>query len=69
MLRITDKEAISNSVPYLYTVAKNLTKEHAVLDHRQGSGVDIDEALHHEALETLHHPFPIAGSARQLDTL
>ena len=53
MLRISDKEAIRNPVLYLYTVANNLVKEHAVLDYRQACGIDIDEAPHHEALETL----------------
>jgi len=53
MLRINDQEAIRNPVHYLYTVANNLVKEHAVLDHRQASGIDIDEAPAHEQLETL----------------
>jgi RNA polymerase sigma factor (sigma-70 family) len=53
MLRISDKEAIRNPVHYLYTVASNLVKEHAVLDRRQASGIDIDEAPAHEQLETL----------------
>ena len=53
MLRIRDQEAIRNPVHYLYTVAKNLVKEHAVLDRRQASGIDIDEAPAHAALETL----------------
>ena len=35
MLRISDQEAIRNPVHYLYTVANNLVKEHAVLDRRQ----------------------------------
>jgi RNA polymerase sigma factor (sigma-70 family) len=43
MLRISDQEAIRNPVHYLYTVANNLVKEHAVLERRQASGVDIDE--------------------------
>jgi len=34
-------------------VANNLVKEHAVLDRRQASGIDIDEAPAHAALETL----------------
>jgi RNA polymerase sigma-70 factor (ECF subfamily) len=34
-------------------VANNLVKEHAVLDRRQASGIDIDEAPAHEQLETL----------------
>jgi RNA polymerase sigma factor (sigma-70 family) len=53
MLRIRDEEAIRDPVRYLYTVANNLVKEHAVLDRRQASGIDIDEAPAHEQLETL----------------
>ncbi|HWX34471.1 MAG TPA: sigma-70 family RNA polymerase sigma factor [Steroidobacteraceae bacterium] len=53
MLRISDRDAIRNPVHYLYTVANNLVKEHAVLDRRQASGIDIDEAPAHEQLETL----------------
>jgi RNA polymerase sigma factor (sigma-70 family) len=53
MLRIKDPEAIRNPVHYLYTVASNLVKEYAVLDRRQASGIDIDEAPAFEQLETL----------------
>lgn len=53
MLRIRDQDAIRNPVLYLYTVANNLVKEHAVLDRRQASGIDIDEAPAEERLETL----------------
>ena len=53
MLRIPDQAAIRNPVHYLYTVANNLVKEHAVLDRRQASAIDIDEAPAHERLETL----------------
>src|SRR6202051_518688 len=53
MLRISDQESIRNPVHYLYTVANNLVKEHSVLDRRQASGIDIDEAPAHEQLETL----------------
>ena len=53
MLRISDQEAIRNPVHYLYTVANNLVKEHAVLDRRQTSGIDIDEAPAHEQLKQL----------------
>jgi len=53
MLRISDQEAIRNPVHYLYTVANNLVKEHAVLDRRQASGIDLDEVPVHERLETL----------------
>jgi RNA polymerase sigma-70 factor (ECF subfamily) len=53
MLRISDHDAIRNPVPYLYTVANNLVKEHAVLERRQASGVDIDAVQTHEQLESL----------------
>ena len=53
MLRISEPEAIRNPIGYLYTVASNLVKEHAVLDRRQASGIDIDEAPAHEQLESL----------------
>jgi RNA polymerase sigma-70 factor (ECF subfamily) len=53
MLRIRDQEAIRNPVHYLYTVANNLVKEHAVLERRQASGIDIDEAPALEQLVTL----------------
>jgi RNA polymerase sigma factor (sigma-70 family) len=53
MLRISDQTAIRNPVHYLYTVANNLVKEHAALEHRQANSVDIDEAPPHSQLETL----------------
>jgi RNA polymerase sigma factor (sigma-70 family) len=53
MLRISDQDAIRNPVHYLYAVANNLVKEHAVIERRQASGIDIDEAPAHEQLETL----------------
>ncbi len=53
MLRISDQGAIRNPVHYLYTVANNLVKEHAVLERRQASGGDIDEAEMPEQLQTL----------------
>jgi len=53
MLRISDRETIRNPVPYLYTVANNLVKEHAVLERRQATGVDIDEVETHAQLESL----------------
>src|SRR5580704_16865580 len=53
MLRISDREAIRSPVLYLYTVANNLVKEHAVLEHRRASGIDIDDAPPHEQLQTL----------------
>jgi RNA polymerase sigma factor (sigma-70 family) len=53
MLRIRDQETIRDPVLYLYTVANNLVKEHAVLERRHASGVDLDEVATHEQLETL----------------
>jgi RNA polymerase sigma factor (sigma-70 family) len=53
MLRISDKEAIRSPILYLYTVASNLAKEHAVLEYRQAGGINIDDAPQHHALETL----------------
>src|SRR5215470_5277251 len=44
MLRVADTEAIRNPQVYLYTVASNLVKEHAVLDRRQASSLDFDAA-------------------------
>ena len=53
MLRVSDTEAIRDPARYLYTVASNLVKEHALLDHRQASGVDVDEGSIQEQLATL----------------
>jgi RNA polymerase sigma factor (sigma-70 family) len=53
MLRIRDQEGIRNPVHYLYTVANNLVKEHAALEHRQAMSIDIEEAPAQEQLETL----------------
>src|ERR1700746_2575113 len=39
MLPISDQEAIRNPAHYIYTVANNLVKEHAVLERRQASSV------------------------------
>src|SRR5262245_52087951 len=43
MLRVSDADAIRNPALYLYTVANNLVKEHAVLDRRHSGNVDIDD--------------------------
>ncbi len=53
MLRVSDQEAIRNPVGYLYTVANNLLKEHAVLERRRANSVDIADAPADEQLETL----------------
>jgi len=43
MLRVSDVDVIRNPEVYLYTVASNLAKEHAVLERRQAGGLDADE--------------------------
>lgn len=53
MLRIPDAREIRNPVSYLYTVAHNLVKEHAVLERRQAAGVDLDDLSAQEQLATL----------------
>jgi RNA polymerase sigma factor (sigma-70 family) len=53
MLRLRDLDAVRNPVSYLYTVANNLVKEHAVLDRRQAGSVGIDEPQVLEQLGTL----------------
>jgi RNA polymerase sigma factor (sigma-70 family) len=62
MLRISDQEAIRNPVHYLYTVANNLVKEHAVLERRRANSSDAAPAL--EQLEMLP-PFDGELDARQ----
>ena len=53
MLRISDHEAIRNPVVYLYTVANNLLKEHAVLERRRANSIDVDESANEQELEVL----------------
>jgi RNA polymerase sigma factor (sigma-70 family) len=53
MLRISDQEAIRNPVHYLYTLANNLVKEHAVLDRRRAMDINIDDSTPQEELQTL----------------
>ena len=53
MLRVSDAEAIRNPEGYLFTVANNLAKEHAVLERRRASAIDIDEAKVDASLQTL----------------
>ena len=43
MLRVTDLEAIRNPEGYLYSVASNLVKEHAVLERRHRGDRNIAE--------------------------
>lgn len=53
MLRVSDTDAIRNPELYLYTVASNLVKEHAVLERRQAGAVDVGDATIQELLGEL----------------
>jgi RNA polymerase sigma factor (sigma-70 family) len=53
MLRLSDTEAIRNPQLYLYTVASNLVKEHAVLEQRQANRLDLDETCVEQRLGEL----------------
>jgi len=53
MLRVSDTEAIRNPQLYLFTVASNLVKEHAVLEQRQARCLDFEEATVQERLGAL----------------
>src|SRR5215831_11456124 len=53
MLRVSDTEAIRNPQLYLYTVASNLVKEHAVLEQRTANRRDFDESSVQERLGEL----------------
>jgi RNA polymerase sigma-70 factor (ECF subfamily) len=53
MLRVSDTDEIRNPELYLYTVASNLVKEHAVRDRRQENAVDVDDASVQDLLSEL----------------
>jgi RNA polymerase sigma factor (sigma-70 family) len=53
MLRVSDTEAIRNPQLYLYTVASNLVKEHAVLEQRRAKHTEFDETRVAERLGEL----------------
>ena len=53
MLRVSDTDTIRDPQRYLFAVARNLVKEHALLDRRQANFVDIDEASVQEQLGDL----------------
>jgi RNA polymerase sigma-70 factor (ECF subfamily) len=53
MLRLSDTEAIRNPQLYLYTVASNLVKEHAVRERRLTIRPEIDETSVEERLGEL----------------
>lgn len=53
MLRIRDEDSIRNPLLYLYTVAHNLVKEHAVIERRRATRFDLEAAVTHHELESL----------------
>jgi RNA polymerase sigma factor (sigma-70 family) len=53
MLRIRDEASIRNPKLYLYTVANNLVKEHAVIERRRAERLKMEAAVTHHELETL----------------
>jgi RNA polymerase sigma-70 factor (ECF subfamily) len=53
MLQVSNPEAIRDPQLYLYTVASNLVKEHALSERRQGNRVELDETAVHEWLGKL----------------
>jgi RNA polymerase sigma-70 factor (ECF subfamily) len=53
MLHVKDADAIRNPELYLYTVANNLVKEHAVLERRRNACDDIDDLAVQEQLAEL----------------
>ena len=53
MLRVPDLDLIRNPEAYLFTVASNLAKEHAVKQRRQGMRVDVEDAAVGEHLTEL----------------
>jgi RNA polymerase sigma factor (sigma-70 family) len=53
MLRLDDASIIENPEAYLYTVASNLAREHARLEGRAGTALDIDDVLIQQQLADL----------------
>jgi RNA polymerase sigma-70 factor (ECF subfamily) len=53
LLRLRDEDSIRNPVPYLYTVASNIVKEHALLERQRASRLAHEARVTHEELESL----------------
>jgi RNA polymerase sigma-70 factor (ECF subfamily) len=53
MLRVPDIEMLRNPAAYLYTVASNLAKEHAVQERRLQQSLDVDDPAIQEQLAEL----------------
>ena len=69
MLRVANSEAIRNPQVYLYAVASNLVKEHAILDQRDATHVDIDEASVQNLLGDLPSLDSAIDASRQAERL
>jgi len=53
LLRVPDMDSIRNPEAYLYTVASNLAKEHALKERHLNAALDIDEPAVQEQLADL----------------
>ena len=69
MLRVGNSEAIRNPQVYLYAVASNLVKEHAILDRRDERHLDIDEASVQQRLGDLPSLDSAIDASRQAERL
>jgi RNA polymerase sigma factor (sigma-70 family) len=61
MLRVSDADAILNPEAYLFTVARNLLTENAVVDRRQAEAADVGEA------DGMQHLLDVPGFDTALD--
>jgi RNA polymerase sigma factor (sigma-70 family) len=72
MLRVRDADSIRDPQRYLYSVASNLVKEHALQDKRQAECVDYDDSNIQQQLGKLPEldgEIDAAGEARLLRTV
>ena len=69
MLRVGNSEAIRNPQVYLYAVASNLVKEHAILDRRDARHLDIDEVSVQQSLGDLPSLDSTIDASRQAERL
>jgi RNA polymerase sigma factor (sigma-70 family) len=69
MLRVRDMDAIRDPQRYLYAVASNLVKEHAVLDQRRSQSVDLEDLSVQEQLSQLPSFEADFDAAREASTL
>jgi RNA polymerase sigma factor (sigma-70 family) len=69
MLRVGRSEAIRNPEVYLYTVASNLVKEHAILDRREARHLDFNEASVQQQMGDLPSLDSAIDAGRQAEQL